>query len=333
MSKRKTFFLSLIICFFFITSILPLHADDEENPLPLFYVTLLSPISCTYRYQWAFLMEEELPKIGIGIAYHETTGWGNIIPRTWMYPVGEEGYYDYIPTYEEGGYDILFIGWNWLIDWDPTDRFDSASIVPAGDNMYQYNNPEFDKKLEEYVTELDDSARIAKGKELQAILYDDLPAITILYPREIYVLNKSISGIDTHLLSDSDHRAEIWRNSLKNNITYAEPAEFIEYNVFVQESYYDALWMSCVYYGLFERSQNKHLMEPVIAKNYSFSEDKLTITVDINPNAYFSNGEPVTAYDVDYTYELYMTPAVDSVLYDPLTTYFENNESIKALDE
>ncbi|MHA1868236.1 MAG: ABC transporter substrate-binding protein [Candidatus Heimdallarchaeaceae archaeon] len=331
MRKRKIVFFSIALCFTFLTSSIPQQAN--EDPLPLFYIALLSPITCTQRNQWSFLMEEELPKIGIGIARHEATGWGNIMPRVWSYPVGEEGYYDHIPTYEEGGYDILFIGWNWLLDWDPTWCFDSASIVPAGDNMYQYNNPEFDKKLEEYITELDENARIAKGEELQAILYDDLPAITILYPREIYALNKSTSGIDTLLLSDSAHRAENWRNSLRNNITYAQPAELDEYNIFVQESYYDALWMSCVYYGLFERSQNKHLMEPVIAKNYSVSEDKLTITVDINPNAYFSNGEPVTAYDVDYTYKLYMTPAVDSIIYEYLTTYFENNESIKALDE
>ncbi|MHA1304014.1 MAG: ABC transporter substrate-binding protein, partial [Candidatus Heimdallarchaeaceae archaeon] len=245
-------------------------------------------------------MEQELPKIGIGISVHESTGWGNIVPRTWGYPVGEE--FDYIPTYEEGGYDILFVGWYLGLDWDPTRLFSSDYIVPRGDNMYQYSNPEFDRKLAEYLSELDDTARIAKSKELQAILYEDLPSIPIVYPRDIYGLSDTLSGIDTTLLGTSAHRPENWRNSAGNSITYALPAELTEYNLFVKRSYYDAQWMTCVYYGLFGRSQSDHLMEPVIAKSYTVSDDKLTFTVDINPDAYFSNGDPVTAYDVEYTY-------------------------------
>ncbi|MHA1116185.1 MAG: ABC transporter substrate-binding protein, partial [Candidatus Heimdallarchaeaceae archaeon] len=219
-------------------------------------------------------------------------------------------------------------------DWDPTGLYDSASIVPAGDNMYQYSNPTFDEKLVEYTTELDDTARIAKAKELQAILYDDLPSISIVYPREIYGLSKALSGIDTQLLSASAHRPENWRTTeTDSTITYALPAELTEFNIFIQESYYDAQWMSCVYYGLFGRNQSNHLMEPVIAKNYTISEDNLTITVDINPDAYFSNGDPVTAYDVAYTYELHMSPLVASSSYGYLTTFFENNDSIVALDD
>ncbi|MHA1204503.1 MAG: ABC transporter substrate-binding protein, partial [Candidatus Heimdallarchaeaceae archaeon] len=260
--------------------------------------------------------------------------WGNIMPRTWSYPVGEDGKFDYIPTYEDGGYDILFVGWSWGLDWDPTGLYDTASIVPSGDNMYQYSNPTYDAKLVEYTSELDDTARIAKAKELQAILYDDLPSITLIYPREVFGFAKTLSGIDTLLLGTSALRPENWRTTeADSTITYALPAELTEYNIFVQESYYDAQWMACVYYGLFGRSQDEHLMEPVIAKNYSVSEDKLTFTVDINPDAYFSNGDPVTAYDVDYTYELHMTPAAASSQYGYLTTFFKDNDSIVALDD
>ncbi|MHA1204597.1 MAG: ABC transporter substrate-binding protein, partial [Candidatus Heimdallarchaeaceae archaeon] len=114
--------------------------------------------------------------------------------------------------------------------------------------------------------------------------------------------------------------------------SWAIPAELTEYSIFIQESYYDKLWMNCVYYGLFERSQESHLMEPVIAKNYTISEDKKVIRVDINPNAYFSNGDKVTAYDVDYTYKLFMTKTLNTPYYKELTSLFENNDSIKAID-
>ncbi|MHA1203457.1 MAG: hypothetical protein ACTSSL_00745, partial [Candidatus Heimdallarchaeaceae archaeon] len=84
----------------------------EGDIIPAFYINLLSPNTNPARNQWAALMENQLPKIGIGIAFHESTGWGNIMPRTWSYPVGEDGKFDYIPTYEDGGYDILFVGWS-----------------------------------------------------------------------------------------------------------------------------------------------------------------------------------------------------------------------------
>ncbi|MHA1318040.1 MAG: hypothetical protein ACTSQ6_11055 [Candidatus Heimdallarchaeaceae archaeon] len=60
---------------------------------------MLSPNTNPARNQWAALMEEQLQKIGIGIAFHESTGWGNIMPRVWAYPVGNEGYYDYIQVF------------------------------------------------------------------------------------------------------------------------------------------------------------------------------------------------------------------------------------------
>ncbi|UJG40382.1 MAG: hypothetical protein K9W45_11135 [Candidatus Heimdallarchaeum aukensis] len=171
----KFVFIVLILSY---SAIITFSENTNENDY-FFSINLLSPNPSCCPNEYAYQMEEELPKIGINISHHESTGWGNIMPRTWGYPVGEEGKFDYIPTYEEGGYDILFVGWCWKLDWDPTGLFDSPSIVPNGDNVYQYNNPEFDTKLVEYTTELNDEERIEKAKELQAIIYEDLPAITM----------------------------------------------------------------------------------------------------------------------------------------------------------
>ena len=325
----KFVFIVLILSY---SAIFTFSENTNENDY-FFSINLLSLNYSCCPNVYAHQMEEELPKIGINISYHESTSWGGITPRTWGYPVGEEGKFDYIPTYEDGGYDIFFVGWYWGLDWDPTDLFDSVSIVPNGDNVYQYSNPKFDRTLGEYTTELNDEIRIEKAKELQAILYEDLPAITMLYFVEIYGCNKNVKGIDPTLLINSAHRSENWEKINGENISWAIPAELTEYSIFIQESYYDKLWMNCVYYGLFERSQETHLMEPVIAKNYTVSEDKKVIRVDINPNAYFSNSDKVTAYDVDYTYELFMTKALNTPYYKELTSLFENNDSIKAIDD
>jgi hypothetical protein len=59
--------------------------------------------------------------------------------------------YNYIPVYEDGGYDLLFVGWSWGLDLDLTGLFDTMSIAPAGDNHYQYSNTVYDDLLDDYL--------------------------------------------------------------------------------------------------------------------------------------------------------------------------------------
>ena len=49
MRKRKIVFFSIALCFTFLTSSIPQQAN--EDPLPFFYIALLSPITCTQRNQ------------------------------------------------------------------------------------------------------------------------------------------------------------------------------------------------------------------------------------------------------------------------------------------
>ncbi|MHA1304914.1 MAG: ABC transporter substrate-binding protein [Candidatus Heimdallarchaeaceae archaeon] len=329
MSKGKSFVVIMIILL--SSSLLTANSETEEKENNAFFdLSFLVPTSCCWSNPFASNLAKVLPEIGVNVSNY-VSGWSTIIPRIWSYPVGEEGYYDYIPTYEEGGYDVMFVAWGWPLDWNPT-LFDSASIVPNGDNAYQYNNTKFDALLEEYVTEYDKEKRNEIVKKLQAILYEDLPAITFTYPRSLYVTRTGVEGIDTVLISAHGYRAEYWENGEKSTFVYGTPFSLNHFSIFRNYFYKNTLWMQAVYYGLFERKQESHIYEPVIAQNYSVSEDKRAITITINPNARFSNGDPVTAEDIKYTYQLFMTPLIDFDDYDFLTYHFESNESIQIID-
>ncbi len=333
MKKAKYISIFLIISFFLSSA----NCEGIEPQDPFFYLNLLSPYTCCANpalYGWALLMEEELPKIGIGIDINKLTGWGSIYSRTWEYPVGEQGYHDYIPTYEEGGFDIFFVGWSWGLDWDPTGLFDTASIVPAGYNMYQYSNPVYDSVLLQYTSELDVDARIPLAKQLQQILHEDLPTITLIYRRSLFGFSETLEGYDKLLIATSSLRAENWDDTDDHIVKYALPVELSEYNTFVQESYYDAQWMAAVYGSLYARAQDTRFMEPMIADSMpTVSEDSLQFNVTIDAVAKFSNGDPVLAEDVKYTYELHMTPSVASSAYVYLTSFFESNDSIVVIDD
>ncbi|MHA2357267.1 MAG: ABC transporter substrate-binding protein [Candidatus Heimdallarchaeaceae archaeon] len=329
MNKKALLGISLVVLFSLSVLFGPVNAQDQEINIA-FNINLLSPNTSPARNQWSLLMEQQLPKIGIGITFHESTGWGNIAPRTWSYPVGVD--YDYIPTYAEGGFDILFVGWSWGLDWDPTGLYDIASTSPAGDNFYQYANPTYDSILTSYLTELDEATRIDYAFQLQDILYEDQPAICLVYPRSLFGFRTTVSGVNGILIASSNHRAEYWDND-DGIIKYGIPADLREPNIFVAESFYDVQWMQTVYGNIAIRDESTAAWEPQIADSWTLvpnvDNTLLNITVDLNPNARFSDGEYVTAEDVKYTYELHMTPAVGSSSYSFLNTWFVSNDSIE----
>jgi peptide/nickel transport system substrate-binding protein len=168
--------------------------------------------------------------------------------------------------------------------------------------------------------------------EMQNMLYEDLPSITLIYPKSLFGFKESIVGVNTLLLSASSFHSENWDDPADHVIKYAMAADLREWNSFVLESYYDSLWMQSVYGSLFRRNQNTREWEPYLAANYEISSDGLNYTVTLDPNAKFSDGSPVLAEDVDYTYELHVTPAVGSSRYSKVNTWFANNNSIQVVD-
>lgn len=324
MKKKKI----AILVVFIVFSTPFLISGQETEVEEYFKISLLSPNNNVARNRFSLLMQDQLPKIGIGIDIHESTTWGNIKPRTWMYPLID---YDYIPTYAQGGYDALFTGYRWDLDWNAGNLYTSG-CMSSNENFYQYTNPQFDAKMYQYLNEMNPVTRIVYAHEIQAMLYEDLPAISIVYPRSFFVFSINLTGIDYLLVSLSKVRAENWDDPFDHIIKYPVPETLVAPNSFRESSHYDNKWMSSVYGSLFQRGQIHHEWEPVIALNYSLSSDKKNYTVILDPNAKFSNGSPILAEDVKYTYNLHMTPSVGSVEYRYLSTWLESNDSIEIVD-
>jgi ABC-type transport system substrate-binding protein len=326
--KRK--FLTVALMITIILS--PLLVKSQETEVQtIFNMILLSPNNNLERNQYSVLIQNILPLVGIGVRFHESTTWDNIAIRSWNYPFKD---YDYIPTYMEGGYDAIFNDWSWDLDWDPSGIFNCEYISCQlhGKNYYQYVNPMYDSKLQQYLTEFDPIKREEYAHELQAILYADLPSICIAYPRMLYGFRESLAGIDSQLLSISKHRSENWSNSEDSIINYAIPEEISANSIFSQYNIFDNLWVSSVYSGLFQRNQFSYEWSPVIALNCSLSYDRKNYTVILDSNAKFSDGSPVLAEDVKYSYELHMTPMINSKHYNFLMNWLDSNDSIEIVD-
>ena len=321
----KSMLVIVLIASILLNSSLQSKKTEAANPPPFFSISILAPITITGG-QIPTLMVEQLPKIGIGIDVFDHTGWSQISPRTWGYP----GPYP-IPSYENGGYDILFIGWGWGLDVDFTGLFDSPSITPNGDNFYQYNNLEMDWAISNYTSTFSSVDRIEYAKDIQALLYEDLPQITTIYPISLYPYTEGFSGWDGLLWASSYQPMENWSVGSETEFHYATPADFEDFHIYHYESVYDAQWLRQIYNGLIERQPGTHLWGNRLATSFS-STDGLTWVIDINPNVVWADGQSLTAYDVNYSYNLLIDPDFGS----PDLSYWEqylDNTSINVIND
>ncbi len=328
----------LLIMLLILSSVLFSSFAESEDPPAFFNISLLSlnTSSARCRCQFTLLYENQFPDIGIGIDFHESTVTTIFRSKTFDFPVETNN--GEIPTYDEGGFDICFFDISWDLDWNPFGMFDTPSFLPYGENICQFSNSTYDSKLIEYLEELDLSNRTLHAKELQTILYENLPMITSHYVNGIYGKRTSIEGVDSTLLTVGEHNPEFWRNDITRNITFAVPwkigntSSFRDsaYNYFLSPiQYQDSLWLKAVYGSLFRRSPTTHLYEPCLARNYTFASDRRSITIDLEPSAKFSNGHIVNASDVKYTYDLLKTPALKLLCYcNPYIDYINDTEVV-----
>jgi peptide/nickel transport system substrate-binding protein len=71
-------------------------------------------------------------------------------------------------------------------------------------------------------------------------------------------------------------------------------------------------------------------LEPVLAESMEISKDGLEITVKLRKDIWFSDGVPVTADDVLFSYEVIMNPGIDAA---DIRNYYENVKQVVKIDD
>ncbi|MHA1365908.1 MAG: ABC transporter substrate-binding protein [Candidatus Heimdallarchaeota archaeon] len=301
-AKNNTIVMIIILLSLFLIQGINIQRTEAANPGPFFSISILAPNTNPARNQWATLMVEQLPKIGIAVDVFDHTGWSQILLRTWDY----SGPYP-IPSYSEGGYDIFFTSWSDRLDYDPTGRFNTAGIIPFGDNVYQYSNHEMDWAISNYTHSFITADRIEYAEDIQAHLYEDLPQISIIYPKSLYPMNDDFSGWDGLLWASCQQSMENWEISGQTGFHYAVPAEFQDFHIYNFNSIFDGQWLHQIYNGLIERQPGTRQWGNRLATSYT-SVDGLVWNVNINPNAKWADGTTLDAFDVNYSYNLLIDP-------------------------
>ncbi|NHJ49923.1 MAG: hypothetical protein FK733_19175 [Asgard group archaeon] len=314
----------LLLCYPIITANVE-GTIEVTAPDPFFSITILCPNTSPERMEWALTITNEFEKIGIDVTLIYES-WGGISPRTWGYP----GPYP-IPLYSAGGYDVLVVGWNFDLESDPYNLYHSDKIPPNGDNFYQYDNPVVDTYIDNYMTSITASNKQFWADKIQEVLYDELPALNVVYDSDLYGHDSNLINWDPVLWDNDEQSMEDWAIPGETVFNYASPQNFEDFLIHHTENTLDEQWLSQIYCGLGSRyARFGNDFGPTIASSW-VTDDGLNYTVELNPNAKWADGTFIDSSDIDFNYDL----IIDTDYLSPMYAYWSryvDSDSVTIID-
>ena len=335
MKFNKILLLSFMLMALMVTSTYSI-AQSSQNPNAVTSLTLLSPNSNAARTQWANLMANELPKAGIEVKQHVNTGWDVVGPRTFSYDAKPA---TGVPTYDNGGYDMFFVGLSGSIGYDPTSSYTPDGYSPAGNNFAFYNNATVNDLVKQYRQSFSATERKTLGAQIQEMLYQDIPYVPIVNTAGLWAYDTALGYTKNDLFFLSTlNDAVAWANFTTagtdhpGDFVYGHSYELTEWVPFVTSSYIAVQYQNPIIPGLFERdvlSTPNFDYKPILATSVpDFNTTDNTVTVHIRPGATFSDGNQVTAWDVVNTYRFNILPDVASYQTGNFAPYLDMSRNI-----
>ncbi|NHJ49096.1 MAG: hypothetical protein FK733_15015 [Asgard group archaeon] len=304
MGKKKSK-IFVIICLMSLV-ILPVNNIKDTNAAnsdPNFVISILIPETTARSSYWSVILEQQLAKIGIGVEEVLTLSWFEIGSRLWSYP----GPYP-IPTHAEGGFDILLYDQKSGLDFNVFGLYDSPSLCPNGDNFLQFAYDDMDFAVENYSDHLTTEDRLYWAKEIQAILYEYVPSIAVVYLEKLFVHDPNLVGWNPLLwYHDYQNMAE-WKIPSEEVLVYAQVAPSEKFHIYNEslplpfEAQFQ--WLNQIYNGMIEhQTSTDGFFGSCIAANWN-TTDGMNYTIQLHPNATWADGTPLNASDIEYSFYL-----------------------------
>ena len=161
----------------------------------LFSVTLIAPGNANLlRRQWTQIFASNLQQLGIDakVVY---LGWTPVYDRVLTPPLDMVG-----KTYDQGGYDVLALGWTPGTVPEPRQVYyggDASFFAPSGQNYYLWYNGTSNALLDNFITSTSDSEKASLLNQWQKVYYDDVPASQIMYQAAPAIVNPVIGNLYT----------------------------------------------------------------------------------------------------------------------------------------
>jgi extracellular solute-binding protein (family 5) len=304
-----------ILAFMFIFSAVPLQVTHAAtgNGRPYFMITLEAPATNPSRRQWAAIIQNSWSNAGIGASLIYVASF-TILAETVLGP-------NSFNLYAKGGFDAFFVGAGGgtaLPDFGTQNveyykGATASDFPPVGSNWFWWKNDTYNALAAQYGTDFNAQERVTIAQKMVAIVSQERPGMTILYPSAVYAFAPSFNGWNTGgvagaLTATTAERDFVhWNPGTSTTINMAETGDIDNINV-LDTAVQNTLYSQNVVVNLEEPSQEpdgravaSYACDGVspctgIAKAIVSSADKLTWTESIRPHN-FQDGVPVTADD------------------------------------
>ncbi|MGR5117732.1 extracellular solute-binding protein [Vibrio astriarenae] len=111
-------------------------------------------------------------------------------------------------------------------------------------------------------------------------------------------------------------------------VTYGQVGTFDNFNRYASRGVAGAATGQLYDTLMFSPADEVDAYYPLIAEKVRYAGDYSWLEVDINPAAKFHDGQPITAHDVEFTFQTFMTKGVPQY-----RVYYQDIESVKAISD
>jgi ABC-type transport system substrate-binding protein len=273
----------------------------------LFKITLIVPGPNPSRKAWAEVVENSFDAAGID-AVRVELDWDTVYSRALTPDTETVG-----KTYDDGGFDALFVGYAMGIDPDPFALYDSSQFPPLGQNYNLWNNSESDRLCQLIKETTDEATRLQYVTQWQELAYNEQPAATILYTQEVVAFDPTALKADPFILYHYPAwpRVKNWElasGTTQTSIVLAQtgPAPEEGLNPLLSTSYYDLTVFDGVFDALAERENlDTKALVPALATSWEVAPDEKSWTVHLRDGVTWHDGVDFTADDVKFTFDAY----------------------------
>ena len=300
---------------------------------PMFDFALMVPGLDPARQAYAEIVKNNLDAVGINatIVYAD---WNSAYERALTPDAATLG-----KTYDQGGFDSLFIGYATTMDPEPFSFYDSSQFPPGG-NYYLWENSENDRLCRLIETTTDEATRLQYVREWQQLAYSEQPSATLFYSKEVVAFDPTaLQGEPFEAYHyPSWLRAKNWKlnpNTNQTQIVLAQtgPAPVDGLNPLLTTLYYDLTVYDNVFDSLAERNDTitKNIL-PGLATSWSVAPDNKTWTVNLRTDVKWHDGVAFTADDVKFTFDSCLSYEVGSPFRSYVGSILGSSSNIEVVD-
>jgi len=309
---------------------------------------MIAPTSNPVRMQVAQLVENELTKIGIGTEL-DLMNWAALGPRCTDQEVG---------MYSEGGYDITFFGMSVIETYPATLKsiFGIDSIPPAGFNVgywspvpdqgyYTYRAQESEDLIAQISTSYNHTKSLECLHNWQKLWYDALPNILIYNHLKVHPISTGFYGYDP-LSYPLDSIEDQWFIGDEDTVVLAVGTGPKSFNSMQATDVYSKYSATVPMDGLVGNTPSKKAVLPTgtdrdtwMTNKYgttsymalyprmatslgAFSDDGLQFNISVRDDIYWHDGDQFDAWDVAFSYQARLVPAIGASVYSNLLVPF-----------